>query len=195
VLARTLVKDPADLHAAQKIHRSYSSGRLSDYPKGRIKAKVAANAEAFNIFAPIDLSTATVGIYKEINELITEYPPLAADAAYAKTVRPVGVDVAAYKAPSSSLASTLQAAIAPAYTAALDELILDSATVVNGWSVVLGVGDITHNPIKRAAFVIDGPGFQVEKEALYYSMGRLDGNALTGSNTYTLTFRRASCLG
>jgi hypothetical protein len=36
--------------------------------------------------------------------------------------------------------------------------------------------------------VIEGPGFQVEKEALYYSMGRLDGNALMGTNTYTLTF-------
>jgi hypothetical protein len=187
---RTFVKDTADLAAARKIHLSYSTGSLRSYPHGRVHPKVAANAEALNVLTPIDLTTSTVSLYETINSLIREYPPLPADAAYARKLRPIGVDVPVYQQPGASLKPVLQAAIAPAVKqaeAGLEGLV----TEINGWSVVRGVTDITHNPVKRAALMIDGPGYHIEKEALYYSAAQLNGTVLSGASSYVLRFEKS----
>jgi hypothetical protein len=186
---RTFVKDPADLAAARKIHLSYTTGPLRSYPHGRLHPKVAANAEALNVLTPISLATSAVSLYETINSLIKEYPPLPADAAYARKLRPIGVDVPVYKQPGTSLKPVLQAAIAPAVAKVAAEL-AGSVTEIDGWTVVLGVTNITHDPLRRAALVIDGPGFQVEKEALYYSAAQLNGTALSGADSYVLRFER-----
>lgn len=186
-LVRTLVNDPADLPAAQEVQTSYTTGLLHAYPHGRLKAQVAANAEAFNIFAPINLSTAGLPLYEEINQGILNYPPLPADAAYATRLRPVGVDVAQYQQPSRGLGAVLEAAIAPAFTAA-QAYLPKLATVEDTWAVVLGVTNITHNPLKRLGLVVYGPGTHIEKEALYFSALPVGGQPLDGTNTYTLTF-------
>ena len=45
-----------------------------------------------------------------------------------------------------------------------------------------------HDPLRRAALTIYGPGTQVAKEALYFGVAQLDGLPLTGAHDYTLTF-------
>ena len=69
---------------------------------------------------PIDLTGDGIDLYEEINAGILEYPPLPADARYARTLRPVGVDVERYRQPDASLAAILEAAITPAWQAAED---------------------------------------------------------------------------
>lgn len=186
-LARTFVKDPKDLKAAQKIHTSYTTGPLSRYPEGRIKSRIVPDAAALNVFAPIDLTGSDISLYEEINSLIHEYPPLPADATHAKTLRPVGVDVRHYVKPSATLAAVLQAAIKPAIGEILAHLpTLESQ--VDGWSVNLHVANITHDPLRRAALTLYGPGTHVAKEALYFGVAQLGGLPLTGAHDYTLTF-------
>ena len=149
-LVRTLVNDPADLPAAQAIQTSYTTGRLGRYPFGRVAAVSAPNSNAFNIFVPIDLTGDGIDLFEEINRGILEYPPLPADARYARTLRRVGVDVERYRQPDASLASILEAAITPAWQAAQGYL-PEAATVEGTWSVVLGVTDITHDPLAASA--------------------------------------------
>ena len=144
-LVRTLVNDPADLPAAQALQTSYTTGSLRLYPHGRVPAVSAANSAAFNIFVPTDLTGDGIDLYEEINQGILEYPPLPADARYARTLRPVGVDVARYRPPDASLASILQASITPAWQAAQGYL-SGAATIEGTWSVVLG---ITASPTTR----------------------------------------------
>jgi hypothetical protein len=188
-LVRTLVNDPADLPAAQVIQTSYTTGPLHRYPFGRVAAVAAPNSNAFNIFVPIDLTADGIDLYEEINQGIREYPPLPADARYARTLRPVGVDVERYRQPDASLASVLQAAITPAWQAA--QAYLPGAVTVEGtWSVVLGVTDITHDPLRRLGLTIYGPGTHIEKEALYYSALPVGGTPLSGTNAYQLTFTK-----
>ena len=186
-LVRTLVNDPADLPAAQAIQTSYTTGSLHRYPFGRVAAASAPNSNAFNIFVPIDLTGDGIDLYEEINQGILEYPPLPADARYARTLRRVGVDVERYRQPEASLASILEAAITPAWQAAQGYL-PEAATVEGTWSVVLGITDITHDPLRRLGLTVYGPGTQIEKEALYYSALPVGGTALSGANTYQLTF-------
>ena len=188
-LVRTFVKDPSDLKAARRIHTSYTTGQLSRYPHGRVRPHVEPNAAALNVFAPIDLSNSGISLYREINSLISEYPPLPGDATYAKALRPVGVDVARYRTPGASLASALTQAIKPAISTILTETRSD-LSAVNDWSVNFHVANITHNPLRRAALTIEGPGTHVAKEALYFAIAELAGVPLTGANSYTLTFPR-----
>ena len=184
-----LSNDPADLPAAQAIQTSYTTGSLNRYPSGRVAAVSAPNSAAFNIFVPIDLTGDGIDLYEEINQGILEYPPLPADARYARTLRPVGVDVERYRQPDASLASILEAAITPAWQAAEDYL-PEAATVEGTWSVVLGITDITHDPLRRLGLAIYGPGTHIEKEALYYSALPVGGTPLSGANTYQLTFAK-----
>ena len=186
-LVRTLVNDPADLPAAQAIQTSYTTGRLGRYPSGRVAAVSAPNSNAFNIFVPIDLTGDGIDLFEEINRGILEYPPLPADARYARTLRRVGVDVERYRQPDASLASILEAAITPAWQGAQGYL-PEAATVEGTWSVVLGVTDITHDPLRRLGLTIFGPGTHIEKEALYYSALPVGGIPLSGANTYQLAF-------
>ena len=139
------------------------------------------------MFAPIDLSGSDISLYEEINSLIEEYPPLPADAIYAKTLRPAGVDVRHYRQPDATLAPILQNAINPA----IGQILADLPTLqtqVDGWSVNLHVANITHDPLRRAALTIYGPGTHVAKEALYFGVAQLGGLPLTGAHDYTLTF-------
>jgi hypothetical protein len=186
-LVRTLVDDSADLPAAQAIQTSYTTGRLGRYPSGRVAAVSAPNSNAFNIFVPIDLTGDGIDLFQEINQGILEYPPLPADARHARTLRRVGVDVERYRQPDPSLAAILEAAITPAWQAAQGYL-PEAATVEGTWSVVLGVTDITHDPLRRLGLTIFGPGTHIEKEALYYSALPVGGTPLSGANTYQLTF-------
>jgi hypothetical protein len=188
-LVRTLVNDPADLPTAQAIQTSYTTGSLDRYPFGRVSAVAAPNSGAFNIFVPIDLTGDGIDLYEEINQGILEYPPLPADARYARILRPVGVDVERYRQPDASLASILQAAITPAWQAA-QAYLPGAATVEGTWSVVLGITDITHDPLRRLGLTIYGPGTHIEKEALYYSALPVGGTPLSGANTYQLTFAK-----
>ncbi|MGO9904596.1 MAG: DUF1254 domain-containing protein [Solirubrobacteraceae bacterium] len=188
-LVRTLVNDPADLPAAQAIQTSYTTGSLDRHPFGRVSAVAAPNSGAFNIFVPIDLTGDGIDLYEEINQGILEYPPLPADARYARTLRPVGVDVERYRQPDASLASILKAAITPAWQAA-QAYLPGAATVEGTWSVVLGITDITHDPLRRLGLTIYGPGTHIEKEALYYSALPVGGTPLSGANTYQLRFAK-----
>jgi hypothetical protein len=186
-LVRTFVKDPKDLKAAQKIHTSYTTGPLSRYPHGRIKPRIVPDATALNVFAPIDLTGSDISLYEEINSLINEYPPLPADVTHAKSLRSIGVDVKHYVRPSATLAPVLQAAIKPA----IGQILADLPTLqtqIDGWGVNLHVTAITHNPLRRAALTIDGPGTHIAKEALYFGIGQVDGLPLTGAHNYTLAF-------
>jgi hypothetical protein len=184
-LVRTFVKDPADLKAAQKVHTSYTTGALSDYPDTRTKAKTAA--QALNVFTPIDLTEEGLPLFEEINDLLIEYPPLPADAKHTKKFSQVGVGVADYAKPSFGLASILAAAVDPSIEAIEAEQ-AGLATQVNGWGVDYHVYNVTHNPLKRAALTLDGPGTHINKEALYFSARKLNGAPLTGAGQYELAF-------
>lgn len=185
-LVRTEVKNPADLGAAQAIQTSYTIGPLSRYPHQRVSPAVAA--QALNIFAPLPLTGFGPSLFEQINSLIREYPPLPRDAGYARRLRPVGVDVRRYQQPGVSLAGVLQAAIAPAIEAIQAEGPALLSQTPTGWSVNYHVTPIAHDPRKRAALTIYGPGTHVNKEALYFSAAAVDGVTLTGANDYTLTF-------
>ncbi len=185
-LLRTEVKNPADLAAAQAIQTSYTTGPLSQYPSQRVSPAVVA--QALDIFAPLPLTGFDLSLFEQINSLIQEYPPLPRDAQYARRLRPVGVDVRCYQQPGASLAAILQAAIAPAIGAIEAEgpaLVSQTGT---GWSVNYDVTPVTHDPLKRAALTLYGPGTHINKEALYFSAAAVDGVALTGASDYTLTF-------
>mgnify|MGYP001164786070 CR=1 FL=1 len=185
-LVRTEVMNPADLAAAQAIQTSYTTGPLSQYPSQRVSPAVVA--QALDIFAPLPLTGFDLSLFEQINSLIQEYPPLPRDAAYARRLRPVGVDVRCYQQPGASLAGILQAAITPAVAAIEAEgpaLVSQTGT---GWSVNYDVTPVTHDPLKRAALTLYGPGTHINSEALYFSAAAVDGAALTGASDYTLTF-------
>jgi hypothetical protein len=97
------------------------------------------------------------------------------------------VDVKHYVHPSVTLASVLQAAIKPAIGQILAYLPTEQ-TYVDGWGVNLHVANITHDPLRRAALTVYGPGTHVAKEALYFGVAQLDGLPLIGAHDYTLAF-------
>jgi hypothetical protein len=185
-LVRTEVKIPADLPAAQAIQTSYTTGSLSRYPQQRVSPVVSA--QALNIFAPLPLTSFGPSLFEEINSLIQEYPPPPHDAGYARRLRPVGVDVRRYQQPGASLAGVLQAAIAPAVEAIEAKVPALLSKTSTGWDVNYHVTPVTHDPLKRAALSIYGPGTHVSKEALYFNAAAVNGVTLTGANEYTLTF-------
>lgn len=185
-LVRTEVKNPADLAAAQAVQTSYTTGPLSRYPRHRVRPTVAA--QALDIFAPLRLTGFGPSLFEEINSLIQEYPPLPGDAEYARRLRPVGVDVRHYRQPGASLAAVLKKAVAPAIEAIEAKVPALPSETSTGWSVNYRVAPVAHDPLKRAALAIYGPGTHVNKEALYFNAAAVDGVTLTGANDYTLTF-------
>jgi len=78
----------------------------------------------------------------------------------AAKLRRVGVDVLNYRPPSPALAAILSGSIPPAVTdaAAYRQSI---TTAVNGWNVVLGIKDITYNPLRRFTLTMYGTGTQL----------------------------------
>jgi hypothetical protein len=184
VLTRTLVNSPSDLDAAVAVEASYRNGPLSAYPDG-LSAPIFNNLQADSL--PPSLTSYGVVLFQQINEAILSYPPLPRNAVQAAALRRVGVDVLNYKPPSPSLAAILSGSIQPAltYAAAYRQSI---ATIVNGWSVTLGIEDITYNPLRRFALTAQGPGTHIEKEALYYGASSFNGAPLTGTNSYEIIF-------
>jgi hypothetical protein len=184
VLTRTLVNSPADLDAAVAVEASYRNGPLSAYPNG-LSAPIFNNLQSDSL--PPSLPSYGIALFQQINEAILSYPPLPRNAVQAAKLRRVGVDVLNYKPPSQGLAAILSSAIQPAVTEALayDQTL---ATVVNGWRVVLGITDITYDPLHRFALTIQGPGTHIEKEALYYGASSFNGAPLTGTNSYEIVF-------
>jgi hypothetical protein len=187
ILARTFAADEADVPAARLIHNAYTFGPLAHYPRQRIKA-VPSTAQALNFFSPINIVPSGASLYEQLNGLLAQYPPApGVDARYARTLRPLGVDVRHYVPPSAALAAILSAAVAPAVDAALEGL-LDAFVAENGWSVILDVQPVTHDYALRAGLVLEGPGYHIAREALYFSVGSVDKVALSGASTYALTF-------
>jgi hypothetical protein len=184
VLTRTLVNNPDDLDAAVAVEASYRNGPLSAYPN-RLSAPIFNNLQA-DALAP-NLTSYGIALFQQINEAILSYPPLPRNAVQAAALRRVGVDVLHYKPPSQSLAAILSSSIQPAVTnaAAYGQSL---ATVVNGWRVVLGIKDITYDPLRRFALTLEGAGTHIEKEALYYNAGSLNGAPLSGANSYEIVF-------
>ena len=147
-LVRTFVKDPKDLKAAQKIHTSYTTGPLSRYPNGRIKSRIVPDAAALNVFASIDLTGSNISLYEETNSLINEYPPLPADARYAKTFRGPS---ASTSGTSSSRARHSQPCFRRRSNRRSAGVLADLPTLqtqTDGWSVNLHVPNITHDPLR-----------------------------------------------
>jgi hypothetical protein len=184
VLTRTLVNNPSDLAAAVAVEASYQNGPLSAYPDG-LSAPIFDNLQSDAL--PPNLASYGIALFQQINEAILSYPPLPRNAVQAAKLRPVGVDVANYKPPSQSLAAILSSSIQPAVTAA-QAYQASRAIVVNGWRVTLGITDITYNPLRRFALIIEGPGTHIEKEALYYGASSFNGAPLTGNNSYEIVF-------
>jgi hypothetical protein len=184
VLTRTLVNSPSDLAAAVAVEASYRNGPLSAYPNG-LSAPIFNNLQSQQL--PPTLTSYGIALFQQINEAILSYPPLPRNAVQAAKLRRVGVDVLNYTPPSPSLAAILSSSIQPAVTAALAYQ-ASLATVVNGWRVVLGITDITYDPLKRFALTIQGAGTHIEKEALYYGASSFNGAPLTGNNAYEIVF-------
>ena len=184
VLTRTLVNNPSDLDAAVAVEASYRNGPLSAYPDG-LSAPIFNNLQADSL-AP-SLPSYGIALFQQINQAILSYPPLPRNAVQAAKLRRVGVDVLNYKPPSQSLAAILSSSIQPAVTEAL-AYGASLATIVNGWRVVLGIEDITYNPLRRFAITIQGAGTHIEKEALYYGASSFNGAPLTGTNSYEIVF-------
>jgi hypothetical protein len=187
-LTRTLLKSPSDLSAARKVVNSFRTGTLKSYPNGLQAPVPLGKAEGLELF-PIatSLEKLGVGIYQQINQAILRFPPLPVDAKYAKTLRPVGVDVKKYVQPSAANVPALEAAIAPAVNEAAAALKTYS-TVVNGWSVNLGITPFIHEPLKRFALTYYGVGANINEEALYFNAAAVQGQPLTGANTYEIVF-------
>jgi hypothetical protein len=184
VLTRTLVNSPSDLAAAVAVEASYRNGPLSAYPNG-LSAPIFNNLQSQQL-AP-NLPSYGVALFQQVNQAILSYPPLPRNAVQAAKLRRVGVDVLNYKPPSPSLAAILTSSIQPAVTEALAYQ-QSLATFVNGWRVVLGIKDITYDPLRRFALTIQGAGTHIEKEALYYGAGSFNGAPLSGVNSYEIVF-------
>jgi hypothetical protein len=184
VLTRTLVNSPSDLDAAVAVEASYQNGPLSAYPNG-LHAPIFNNLQS-DALAP-NLTPYGIALFQQINEAILSYPPLPRNAVQAAKLRRVGVDVLNYKPPSPSLAAILSSSIQPAVTAAAAYR-QSITTVVNGWSVVLGIKDITYNPLRRFTLTMFGAGTHIEKEALYYGATSFNGAPLSGANAYEIVF-------
>ena len=130
-----------------------------------------------------------IALYEEINQGILEYPPLPADARYARTLRPAGVDVE-WVRPTGCIARVRPRGGDNAAWEAAEGYLPQAVTVEGTWSVVLGITNITHDPLRRLGLTIYGPGTHIEKEALYYSALPVGGTPLSGANTYQLTFTK-----
>lgn len=184
VLTRTLVNSPSDLDAAVAVEASYRNGPLRAYP-GKLSAPIFDNLQADSL-AP-NLTSYGIALFQQINEAILSYPPLPRNAVQAAKLRRVGVDVLNYKPPGQTLAAILSGAIQPAVTSA-QAYGQSLATVVNGWRVVLGIKDVTENPLRRFALTLNGPGTHIEKEALYYNAASFNGAPLSGASSYEIVF-------
>lgn len=189
-LVRTLVKDPADFKAATKVEWSYRVGPLTpSYPHGVLRPVSDQKTAFLPIFptGPQIFESLGVGLFQQINQAILRFPPLPPDAAYVKTLRPIGIGVNKYRPPSSARGPELEAAIASALKAVV-AAVPTYSTIVNGWSTNLGVTPLTHDPLRRFAQTFYGPGTNTKEESIYWSQRTYQGAPLSGASSYELVF-------
>ena len=183
---RTLVRGKADLPAARAIHGSYTLGSLARYPQGR--RPPVFHAESLDVIPVIDLSGAGTEYFEELNAMAALCPPLPFDQPRLARFAPLGVGPGLHLTADRATAGELAAAI-PIGLARLRRPLSDWSA--NGWETRLGVTNVMHDPVVRAATNLYGPGTQVAEEALYFTAKKgPDGQALTGGSRYRLRFAK-----
>lgn len=132
----------------------------------------------------IVLGMSVVDYFNQLNKLMVDNPPFAADTNMMQKLAPLGI------APGGTFdTSKLSAAIRdsikliPAW--AKNDMIangLSESKPVNGWSVVSGLGDYKTNYPYRAGIAFGGLGANLDADAIYpASMTDIDGDPYDGS--------------
>jgi hypothetical protein len=180
-LVRTLVRGPADIDAARAVHFSYRLGGASAFPD-RLGAP-AAKSNSINVFPLLDVSGVGAAWKGELDPLLTAYPPLPFDAPNLARFRPLGLGESGPSDPAEL------AAAVPSGLARVKGSLEADTWEVNGWRTKLGVVPFPHDPLKRAATNLYGPGTHIAEEALYFGARTgPDGKPLSGANSYRLRF-------
>ena len=183
-LVRTLVHGQTDLAAAREIHGSYSLGPLSEWPRGRRKGEKRENS--VNVFPVIDLSSAGASYFDELNALLREFPPSAADATYVAKFKEIGIGKGLSPAKDASGLALLDAAARDGLAAIRKA---DYTSIDNGWRARFDVKPFITDPLERATADAFGPGTHIAEEALYFSVRNgADGAKLSGDKRYRLRF-------
>ncbi len=180
---RTLVRSPEDAVAAAELQKHYRLAPLSGWPAAAKDGIV--QDDVLNILPVLDLSTSGAGFFDELNTLVKAYPPTGPEAANFARVAGLGLDTdrfAANRPSDAVLADALKRAIGRIKAVSVAE-------VENGWRVNKHISRFIQDPAERAATNAYGPGAHIAEEALYFSaVGDAGGQALSGANSYTLTF-------
>jgi hypothetical protein len=182
-LTRTLVKNAADLPAAQQLQASYTIGPLSTYPAGGQRGVV--QADALNALPTLKLAGNGAAFFAELDALVRRYPPRGQEAVAFTPLAPLGLGqgfAAHTKLQPAELQQALDAALARVHAKHLGE-------TNDGWHVNYHIRRFIADPVERASLNTVGPGAHIAEEALYFA-AREDssGAKLSGAHRYTITF-------
>ncbi len=184
-LTRTLVKNAADLPAAQQLQASYTIGALSDYPAGGQHG--VAEADVVNVLPTLNLAGNGAAFFAELDALVRRYPPLGQEADAFAPLAPLGLGrgfSTHAKLSKAAQQQALDAALVRVHARHLGE-------ANNGWHVNYHIRRFNADPIDRASLNTVGPGAHIAEEALYF-VAREDsaGAKLNGAHSYTITFAK-----
>ena len=187
-LTRTLVEGEADLPAALAIQAGYTLTPLATYPQGAGHVQIIANAISL---LPV-LHPESLGLiyFDELSAALVTYPPPAADQPFVASLKVLGISPGA--TPSRDASPAQRKILADAVIPADQEIVsaFRSGTERNnGWRVRYDVEQFAPTPLERAVENVNGPGYNISKEALYFfgTQGP-DGKPLTGARSYKLHF-------
>ncbi|PRY37849.1 DUF1254 domain-containing protein [Umezawaea tangerina] len=189
LIGRTLVRGPDDVAAARAVQRTYGLAALpgTTPPVGappRLPAPRPGNPPN-----PQDPADGGVTFFDELAAILAADPPPSADAPLLDRLAALGVVAGA----TPSTGTPANVAALTAGVAEGDALVTEAARTplspAGTWGTSLDLGTYGTDYLLRAATAKRALAANLPAESLYYtSRGDVNGEALTGTTTYRLTF-------
>lgn len=194
---RTYCSGPSDYAAVHKLQDQYKLIPLSQWGKNYIPPANVPMKEGVtdSILVNKQFTALTAEqFYKNLNRLMVNNPPYAADSTIMKSIGKIGIKPGADFSLNSfdpELAKAIEEGYAEGYKSMMEEA-THLGKIENGWSLTYDMGKYGIRYAYRAAWTFFGVGGNMLEDA-FYPLAQVDAdkNQMDGANKYTLTFTKA----
>ncbi len=193
---RTYCNGPSDYAAVHKLQNQYKLTPLSQWGKNYsppINVPVKEGVTDSILVNKQFQSLSAEQFYKNLNILMVNNPPYAADSVVLKNIEKIGVKPGADFSLSSfspETAKAIEEGYAEGYKAMLEEA-THLGKIENGWALTYDLGKYGTKYTYRAAWTYYAVGGNLVEDAVYpLAQVDADNNPLDATNKYTLTFTK-----
>ncbi len=196
IAGRTYCSGPSDYDAVHKLQDQYKLTPLSQWGKSYTPPDNVPLKEGVDGTTLVNKQVTSLSaeqFFKNLNRLMVNNPPYAADAAMMKSLEKIGIKPGAdfsLKSFSSETAKAIEEGYAAGFKAMMEEA-KHLGKMVNGWSMSYDLGRYGTKYAYRAAWTFVGVGGNLPEDAIYPVVQvDADGIPLDAANKYTLIFKK-----